>query len=109
MKRLFALLLLLPLVVFAQTVPNGTITQGQVWTPAQWNAAWQAKADLTTNINFQKITATASQTVFNLSSAPAVFVALDGVVLAPVTDYTVSGTTVTLTNGALAGQVLMVR
>lgn len=39
------LLLLWPLIAFGQSIPNGTIIQGQVWTPAQWNAAWQAKAD----------------------------------------------------------------
>jgi hypothetical protein len=27
------------------SVPNGTITLGQVWTVAQWNAAWQSKVD----------------------------------------------------------------
>jgi hypothetical protein len=26
-------------------VPNGTIQQGQIWTPAQWNTAWQSKVD----------------------------------------------------------------
>lgn len=30
---------------YAQSVPNGTITQGQVWTPSQWNSAWQSKVD----------------------------------------------------------------
>jgi len=43
MKRL--LLLLLPIAAFAQSVPNGTITQGEVWTPAQWNNAWSSKTD----------------------------------------------------------------
>jgi hypothetical protein len=38
--------LLLPSLLLAQSVPNGTISQGQVWTPAQWNTAWQAKADV---------------------------------------------------------------
>ena len=41
------LLLLWPLIAFGQSIPNGTITQGQVWTPAQWNAAWSSKADVT--------------------------------------------------------------
>jgi hypothetical protein len=31
--------------VSTNQVPNGTITQGQIWTPAQWNAAWQSKVD----------------------------------------------------------------
>lgn len=37
--------MLIPLSGFAQSVPNGTITQGVVWTPAQWNLAWQSKLD----------------------------------------------------------------
>ena len=28
-----------------QSVPNGTIVTGQIWTAAQWNLAWQAKVD----------------------------------------------------------------
>jgi hypothetical protein len=44
MKKL--LLLLLPTLALAQSVPNGgVITLGQVWTPAQWNTAWQSKVD----------------------------------------------------------------
>lgn len=109
MKRLWLLFLLWPLLALGQSLPNGGVAQGQIWTPAQWNIAWASKADVTTNANVQKVTATNGQTVFNLSSAPALFVALDGVILYPTTDYTVSGNTVTLTNGALAGQVLMVR
>jgi hypothetical protein len=31
--------------VSTNQVPNGTIQQGQIWTPAQWNAAWQSKVD----------------------------------------------------------------
>lgn len=44
-KRLFALLLLATPAA-AQTVPNGTIYQGQTWNAGQWNSAWQAKADV---------------------------------------------------------------
>lgn len=44
MKKLLGLLLF-STVVLSQSVPNGTIVQGQIWTPAQWNSAWQAKAD----------------------------------------------------------------
>lgn len=43
--RRFLLGLLLPSVALAQSVPNGTIIQNQVWTPAQWNSAWQSKVD----------------------------------------------------------------
>ena len=46
MRKITWLLLLLPLLAHGQTVPNGTITQGEVWTVPQWNAAWQAKADV---------------------------------------------------------------
>lgn len=109
MKRLYALLLLWPLLTFGQSLPNGGVAQGQVWTPAQWNLAWASKADVTTTANVQKVTATNGQTVFNLSNPPAVFVALDGVILVPTTDYTVSGNTVTLVNSALTGQTLIVR
>lgn len=45
MKKLFGLLLF-STVVLAQSVPNGTIVQGQIWTPAQWNTAWQSKVDI---------------------------------------------------------------
>jgi len=45
MKRLIALFGLLPALLFAQSVPNGTITQGQTWSPAEWNTAWEEKLD----------------------------------------------------------------
>lgn len=39
-------LALLPAVALAQSnTPNGAISQGQVWTSAQWNLAWQSKLD----------------------------------------------------------------
>lgn len=48
MKKLFALILgFITTTAFAQTVPNGGITPGLVWTVPQWNAAWQAKVDIT--------------------------------------------------------------
>jgi hypothetical protein len=28
-----------------QSVPNGSVSTGQVWTPSQWNTAWQGKVD----------------------------------------------------------------
>lgn len=46
MRRILALLALLPLAALAQSVPNGTISLGQIWTPAQWNFAWQSKVDM---------------------------------------------------------------
>lgn len=55
-------------------------------------------------------TTTVGQTVFTLpftSGTSLLLVALDGVVLYPTTDYTVSGTTLTLVNAALAGQTLL--
>jgi hypothetical protein len=43
---LAAVLVLFGSAALAQSVPNGTIVIGQVWTPAQWNLAWASKADL---------------------------------------------------------------
>jgi len=41
-----AAMLMAPLGALAQSVPNGgTISFGQVWTPAQWTTAWQSKQD----------------------------------------------------------------
>lgn len=41
-----AWLLALAASAFAQSnTPNGAITQGLVWTPPQWNLAWQSKMD----------------------------------------------------------------
>lgn len=63
----------------------------------------------------QSFTATANQTVFNLSAptvtANILVVSLDGAVLFPTTDYILNASppTLTLNNGALAGQVLFVR
>ena len=60
-------------------------------------------------------TATASQTAFTLDPAPtstdvqSFIVDLDGVVQKPTTDFTVSGSTLTLTTGASLAQVLTVR
>ena len=60
-----------------------------------------------------KFTAAASQTAFSISGLSAgpqvLFAALDGAMLIPGVDYNVAGTTFTLTNGALAGQVLLVQ
>lgn len=59
-------------------------------------------------------TAGSGQTVFSLAAGPAgvavVLVSLDGRVLAPVTDYSISTALnqLTLTEGALAGQILLV-
>src|ERR1700678_2046969 len=33
-----------------QSIPNGTITQGQAWDQAQWNSAWQTKVDVNNGI-----------------------------------------------------------
>ena len=60
-------------------------------------------------------TATASQTEFTLSPAPAstnvnsFYVDIDGVVQKPTTDSTVSGSTLTLASGASAGEKVTVR
>lgn len=48
MKRLLPFIAaLITSAATAQTVPNGGITQGQVWTTAQWIAGWQSKTDIT--------------------------------------------------------------
>lgn len=48
MKKLLVLALLLaPLAALPQSAPNGPIVLNQIWTPAQWNAAWEAKVDVT--------------------------------------------------------------
>ena len=44
MKYLLALLLF-PVFAWAQSFPNGPVTQGQVWDISQWNSAWQSKLD----------------------------------------------------------------
>ena len=36
---IFLLSFAIPVLAFAQTVPNGTITQGLTWLPSEWNAA----------------------------------------------------------------------
>jgi len=46
MKLKIFLASLFPLLAFGQSVPNGGIVQGQVWTASQWVTAWQSKADL---------------------------------------------------------------
>ena len=46
MQRLLIFLLcLIAGHAWGQSVPNGTITQGLIWTPAQWNFAFQSKVD----------------------------------------------------------------
>lgn len=46
MTKLLLLLCLLPTLAFGQSVPNGgAVSNGQVWTVAQWMNAWQSKAD----------------------------------------------------------------
>lgn len=58
-------------------------------------------------------TATGGQTAFSLSGlvtgSVVFFATLDGVMLVPGTDYTVAGSTLNLTNEAIAGQVLFVQ
>ena len=61
----------------------------------------------------QSFTATNGQTVFALSAAPptsaVLLVTLDGVALTQGVSYTLSGSTLTLTSGAAAGQILAVQ
>ena len=58
------LLLLWPLIAFGQSIPNGTIIQGEVWTPAQWNAAWQAKLDFLPPLSGQLLLGNAGGTAY---------------------------------------------
>lgn len=59
----------------------------------------------------QTFTTTAGQTIFGLPvlGAPILVISLDGSVLVPGVDYTVSGLNIVLSNGALAGQTLYVQ
>jgi hypothetical protein len=68
---------------------------------------------VTTFSNVDQFTASAGQTVFALSDTPlvpnAALVVMNGALLTPTTDYTISGSTLTLVNGALAGQTVVAR
>lgn len=56
----------------------------------------------------QTFIATAGQTAFVLSPMePVILVTLDGVVLEPGSDYTISGSTINLSQGALVGQTVV--
>lgn len=46
MKHLLKLLLFIPAIAAGQSIPNGTITQGEIWTATQWNTAFSAKVDV---------------------------------------------------------------
>jgi hypothetical protein len=46
MKKLWLFLALFPALLFGQTVPNGGITPGLIWTTPQWNNAWMSKVDV---------------------------------------------------------------
>jgi hypothetical protein len=77
------------------------------------NANFTEVYGLAATVVVDKFTATAGQTNFILSTDPHavnnVLVVLDGATLFPTDDYTLAGTTLTLTSGALASQRLMVR
>lgn len=63
MQKLLGLLLLLPALAFGQSVPNGGITNQQVWTTAQWIAGWQSKADTATTPSYPQTAAEISASV----------------------------------------------
>jgi hypothetical protein len=70
MKYLFLLLSLFASLAFAQRVPNGgTITQGQIWTPAQWMAAWASKADFGSFLILLGATYTITPTTLTVTGA----------------------------------------
>src|ERR1700674_5835727 len=97
MKKLLALLLL-PLLVLGQSVPNGPVSPGQIWTPAQWNAAWIAKQDAPTGTATLPLTGT--ETALILQNAVPV---LTPVVTLPGIAMTSPDGSITITNpsGAL--------
>lgn len=53
----YLLLSLITTAAFAQTVPNGGITQGQIWSVPQWLTAWQSKADTASPVFTGSVTA----------------------------------------------------
>lgn len=61
---------------------------------------------------FQQFTATANQTVFTLTEPTTLgnifLVSQDGLMIYPTTDYTVSGTSLTLNTGAIAGAIVYI-
>ena len=65
------------------------------------------------NWYYDRFTATASQTVFTLSADPAVLgnldVSIDGVTQVPIDDYTIAGTTLTMTAAMVGGERVLVR
>lgn len=67
---------------------------------------------VTSNFNLDPFVATAGQTAFTLSRAPAsvnsIIVGIDGVIQQPTLAYTLSGTTLTLTSALLGGEAVWV-
>lgn len=88
------------------TLTSGAVAGQTLVVQYLWASSYILSAALTS-------TATAGQTGFDISAAPSgaqiLYVTLDGVIQTTPNDYTVSGTTLTLTTGANAGQVLLVQ
>ena len=97
----WCLFLLIPAAGFAQSIPNGTITQGEIWTPAQWNVAWQSKADTTNGVLVSPNLGTPSAAnLTNATGLPAgalVSVSLSATLGATQNNLAVSGFTINTT------------
>lgn len=65
------------------------------------------------NFRYDRFTATAGQTVFTLAADPGTLgnldVSIDGVTQVPIDDYTLSGTTLTMTSALVGGERVLAR
>ena len=87
------------------TLVNGATVGQKLYVQANTSLA-------TTSATNLKATATSGQTVFSvatLAGAAILFATLDGAMLVPGVDYSITAETLTLTNGATAGQNLYVQ
>lgn len=91
-------------------VPNGTITTGQIWTVAQWNAAWQSKVDENGGVISAPIVAggtfaspaiTGAATLGGVPFAPSAII--DTTDASNITSGTLSGALVAQVNLAVSG------
>ena len=88
MRKFFAFLisfLAFTTSVYAQSIPNAPIAQGQAWTVGQWNSAWQSKQDtlgytpLNPNNNLSELTsAAAARTALGLGTASTISTGTSG-------------------------------
>jgi hypothetical protein len=93
---------------------NGTTgTSGQVLTSNGTTAYWAAPTVPQSNAISDSFTANGTQTTFTISTAVRnqnnSIVTLDGMVQLPVTHYSISGTTLTMTTAPIANSIVEVR